>query len=410
MISADAISCLEDADLSKPEKAIKGLIKDRLYASVGEDDPIDVLVADAMDGCAAARIRLSCFLADCAAALRVDPTNKTDSDRFLVPVATHIFAHENAEKLISKLDAIAWAAVIDIAFAVHWHGIGPKQRQVVSANLNGFWESGKALKQLRTELIRNSDEGQAEFDNVKVPIIEAYELHFNKYLRNVAEKWSAGAPCEDAVKARQAALKSIIMEASFKIGGAATSARRFDAGAAPADTGARPICGSLRVCADTRRVEIETPGYHKLFLEPFRDLTGMDVRNLSTISREFGDEDKTLVEIMGKMVVIATYATGPDGTLMEMDFAERTQTITEALKAKDNDDGYGMEDLMKLRIGKDSIRWVHRTAILQKPRAGKRTIAWRFAEVPNKIAEMCVREAMPDGSSVDTPPGGGATI
>jgi hypothetical protein len=164
------------------------------------------------------------------------------------------------------------------------------------------------------------------------------------------------------------------------------------------------------VCADSGRVEIETPGYHKLFLEPFRDLTGMDVVNLSTISREFGDRDKTLVDIMGKMVVAETYASGADGTLRMLDFIERTQEITDMLKAQDIDDGYGMEDLIKLRAGKDGTRWVHRTAILQRPRAGKRTIAWRFAQVPNQIAEMCVREGMPEERSAGTAPLGGASI
>lgn len=413
LVSAEAISSLSAGPgvaLSSDEKAVQRFIEIRAHASVREDDEIDELVAQARAGCASARVRLSCFLADCAAALRLKPTDVTVRGQFLTPVANHIFAHPNAETIVSQLDAIGWAAVIDIAFSIHWHDISSDQRQTISEDLAGRWESGKALKRLHAKLIEDSREGKANYAGVSLEIPEAYRLVLKDYLGDLAENWPSGEPGEDAIETRKTALRGMISNASFQIGRAATKPRSINPRATPLGSETRPICGSLRVCADSGRVEIETPGYHKLFLEPFRDLTGMDVVNLSTISREFGDRDKTLVDIMGKMVVAETYASGADGTLRMLDFIERTQEITDMLKAQDIDDGYGMEDLIKLRAGKDGTRWVHRTAILQRPRAGKRTIAWRFAQVPNQIAEMCVREGMPEERSAGTAPLGGASI
>jgi hypothetical protein len=414
-IAADARSLLEappigfsPPDLSDDEDEIKWHIVN-FDNSALRGGLIERLVADAIRGNDQARVRISCFLADCASALRLEPDNKTVQINFLDPVAKHVFAHEDREALLSQLDAIAWAAVIDIAFAVYWRDINENAQRDIRENLALFWRKGKDLKTLRTDLIKNSDKGKAKYKGLALSIPEAFALRYKDYLSSLATIWSVGDSISEAIEARADALEKMISNASFRIGSERANGRRHDAEAAKADTKARRICGSLRVCADTGRVEIETPGYHKLFLEPFRDLTGMDVVNLRTISREFGDEDKTLVEIMGRMVVRAAYAAEGDGSLKEENFIERTKYVISVLSSNHDDDGFGMEDLIELNDGNNGTRWVHRTAILQKPRAGKRTIAWRFAQVPSRIAEMCIDQPAARGAPTGTRPGAGAS-
>lgn len=416
MIAADARSFLEmelpdpsprdffSTDENKIRSHIVSADNSALY-----DDLIEKLVADAIGGDAKARVRLSCFLADCASALRLAPDKPTVQINFLDPVAKHVFGHADREALLSQLDAIAWAAVIDIAFAAYWRDSDECAKRKICEDLALFWRKGKDLKTLRTDLIKNSDQGQARYRATILPILKAIELSYNDYLKSLAEIWSIGESSPSAIEARAEALGKMISNASFRIGSERANGRCHDAEAAKADTKARHICGSLRVCADTGRVEIETPGYHKLFLEPFRDLTGMDVVNLRTISREFGDEDKTLVEIMGRMVVRAAYAAEGDGSLKEENFIERTKYVISVLSSNHDDDGFGMEDLIELNDGNNGTRWVHRTAILQKPRAGKRTIAWRFAQVPSRIAEMCIDQPAARGAPTGTRPGAGAS-
>lgn len=411
MITADALSFFKAAptgsdtfELSEDEGEIKRHIVNFDNSALRQGS-IETLVADVISGDVEARVRLSCFLADCASALRLEPGIETVRIQFLDPVAKHVFGHEDRETLLSRLDAIAWTAVINIAFAVYWRDMDERAKREICENLKLFWDKGKELKTLRTDLIKNSDKGKAKYNGVDLPITVAFPLRYKDYLTSLATIWSVGDSSTQAIEARAEELRKMISSASFKIGSEGANGNRPDAETAKADMEARRICGSLRVCADTGRVEIETPGYHKLFLEPFRCLTGMDVVNLRTISREFGDEDKTLIEIMGKMVVRAAYAAEGDGPLKGKNFIERTEQVISVLLSNHDDDGFGMEDLIELDDGNDGTRWVHRTAILQKPRAGKRTIAWRFAQVPRRIAEMWIEQSTARGVPTGSRPG-----
>jgi hypothetical protein len=114
------------------------------------------------------------------------------------------------------------------------------------------------------------------------------------------------------------------------------------------------------------------------------------------VRRELGDADRILVEKMGEVVVEACYErvgdhfedTGSGG------FKRRTQHITDKLKDPRWRTYLALDDLLKLRKGKEGYRWVHRIALIRpdydrsEPAIHEHMIAWIFVEVPEDVTKL----------------------
>jgi hypothetical protein len=158
------------------------------------------------------------------------------------------------------------------------------------------------------------------------------------------------------------------------------------------------LTGVLRVQARTMRVELETPGYNQMFLHPFSEITGMNVSNLRSLRREFGDMDGTLVRLMGETVVKECYERfGGEFIESSRSFEERTQFITEQLTGENWDATKGFDDFLVVKKGEKGERWVYRTALIQSRTEGlgdvrqDQVISWRFVEMPPAVGSMITK-------------------
>lgn len=381
-------------------------IRNKLCQASDDYDAIQREVASLVssvsrDNDSASRIKLSAMIARAATSAIIDPKKAEDQVDILIE---ELFSLPEANEIVAKLDAIAWASVIKIGFAMYW------QRELSEADarsiyldsiirdLQNSWLDGKEYRESRVQyLLKDHNRPNVQERNyytyrLKLRTVE--DQHLARISRRAAEAVGRDEPAEESAQS----LKKLVEGASFQIG---KSANSRPSNSSAVDDAGGSICGTLRVFAKDKRVEMDSIGYRKLFLEPFSIITGIDIENLAGVKREFGDQDQNLVELMANLVIEKTYAL-VDGRHEAEEFTNRTEFIHSELAAKQEDDGIGFEDLLKIvRVVPDregvpkqiAGRFVHRTAVLQTFNAEEKenVVSWRFFEVSDEFAHVLLQ-------------------
>jgi hypothetical protein len=284
-----------------------------------------------------------------------------------------LFQKKSSIKIVPKLNAVAWAAILLIA-SYQAKGI------LESDPLIKLWMYGKDLRVRRLNAVTKSwnDVQLLNKKNLNDQKRSSLVEHSAWWINRASEYSRTG----------EIAREQSMEDFAEALGAATFWGRKFDDSKkrSSSDT----LSGVLRVNLIDNRIQLDSPGYSRIFLHPFGLITGMNVSNLNGIRREFGDDDAELVRIMGETVVKDVFVRNDNGYARNgCKFIERTREITELLRDPAWNRENGLDDLL-LVLGVEGDderrfdRWIHRSAIVQQPlRANAdRVISWRFVELP----------------------------
>jgi hypothetical protein len=376
--------CHDGRDLLRARVASKQFPRERLAGRI----------QDGITKCDAAVITMATVASLTAIPPDVsDPADIPGSAKFVLDVLySYLFKAIDGAMVVPTLNAVAWAAIILIA--AHESKFSASDKEL----LRNCWERGRALRQNRLEAISTLAQKADEFDRAKL------DEKIHSLIASDAS-W-----CLDCLPRFE---RSLVVEASPEYRAQEFTQLLHDAtfwgqriiGNPPPLTSSQSLGGVLRVGLENKQVELDSPGYRKMFLEPFTALTGINVRNLNGIKREFGGLDDTLVKFMGEIVVRKVYIPSANGYIWDAQttFEQRTNEIIEALFEAE-DVANGMDDLLLVKRGKgpEEFRWIHRSAIVQGPRrqGGSRLISWRFVEM-SPVAEKMTSDAKAEEMTSD---------
>jgi hypothetical protein len=295
-----------------------------------------------------------------------------------------LFNRTESYQIVPKLNAVAWAAIIIIATK--------EAKEILERkDLARLWRDGLGLRQQRLEYVKQLSQVPGQLSRAN---LDSWKIRF---LKDQVERWINQVPTLYSRMARKS-------DEQFEEFSRAVAHATFW-GTEPGTSDAAPqsetiLGGVLRVNCKSDRVEMDSPGYNRIFLRPFSQITGMNVIDLNGIRREFGGLDRKLVEIMSETVVQQVYVRrGNKYECDNCDFVRRTIEITDRLKNDKWNLEEGMDDFLIVRREDDqqdaSPRLIHRSAIVQKPRkeGADPVISWRFLEMPPIMKSIII---MPD--------------
>jgi hypothetical protein len=319
--------------------------------------------------------RITVVLAFCAAIQRCDGSLPALIRNVLYEA---VFIPHQSHVVVPQLNALAWAAILLISF----DALGPT---IDLTPLGNMWMDGQRLRSDRLDAVSelSADLSRLNRDNL--------EERRHRSLLEHARLWVAKVPT--CVRADAEKTKSHSRDAFVShMAGATfwgTAPQVMSSGSAT--TG---LCGVLMVNLLNNRIEWDSPGYNRIFLHPFSLITGMNVVNLNGIRREFGDNDVELVKIMGETVVREVFVRSEQGFVSHGGaFFQRTHEILEQMRRENWNAEMGLDDLLKV-LCEDGrkTRWVHRSALIYRPRSPNANpiISWRFVEMPANTAELVV--------------------
>lgn len=309
-----------------------------------------------------------------------------------------LFLAIDATTIVPTLNAVAWAAII--LMAARECKFSASDKEV----LRSCWKRGRELRKNRLDAI-STLAGKADgfdkekFDKERLET-NILSLHASdaSWLLDCLPRFERSLVVEASPEYRTQEFTGLLRNAKFWGPRPPVDENQPLDESQPPPISTQSLGGVLRV-QENKQVELDSPGYRKMFLEPFTAITGINVRNLNGIKREFGGLDDKLVQFMGEIVVEEVYIPSPTCYIRdeEKTFAQRTNEITKALlEAKDV--ANGMDDLLWVKRGgkKDGHRWIHRSAIVQEPRShgGSRVISWRFVEMSDVAKKLIVAEKL----------------
>lgn len=300
--------------------------------------------------------------------------------------------HDSAYDLFGKLDAIGWLTLILLTKRVAGLEV---------PTLQNLWKAGRHLRNARVDAL----------SQLPVEALASGRLRelAKEHIDSTVEKHA-----DELNLTNRAAAKEALERASFW---------GRQKGRQPESIASDRLQSELRDCLTgilrvrtTRRgaavegaatkgesqIDLESAGYNRLFLYPFSEITGMNLSSLLDIRREIGEQDSTLVEKMGAVVVTDCFVRAGDRfRLLQSSngsaFQERTDQITARLKSADWRDERGFDDLLRVRAGKEGERWLYRTVGIE-PHHGadgdtdgqlvRLTISWRFVEMPESVKDI----------------------
>ena len=307
--------------------------------------------------------------------------------RILDSLCTNLFDCSKCYDIVPNLNALAWAAILFIAFRSAESLIDPEI-------LSKAWDLGISLRDKRLEAVtRLASEEQLDptatqrHEGLKnLPSEKKLWLEFD------ADWWIKNAQIcmmEDNISRKQHGEQFVASMWDATFWGPEPEIHE--------DVDQQTIlAGVLRVNLATNHIELDSPGYSRIFLHPFSLITKMNVLKLNDIRREFGD-DTELVRIMGETVVGEVFVrSGRRYESIGFKFANRTEDIIKMFRGEKKNwpPENGVDDFLQVRTGPDptEFRWIHRSAIVQKPRRpiADPIISWRFVEMPSAVVEMIV--------------------
>lgn len=293
-------------------------------------------------------------------------------DGFVSYIFGRVFRKNETYRLVPSLNAVAWVAIILIAF---------KQAEVEMDKelLRSSWQFGRDLRERRLEAVTKLAE-QGELNSEALQgLVDEFPVSMARWLLEKTPRGggAGAAPTQE----RERNLVESLTRASFWSRLPNTNG---DEGASAFSA----LSGLLRVRLDNR-VDLDSPGYNRMFLHPFSEITGMKVLDLKGIRREFGESDVELVRIMGKTTVLEIFERGDNSySRTGRTFEERTEAIVNAIKDELWPRERGFDDLLLVRRGTEGTRWIHRSALVQRYHTGERIISWRFVEMPPSVANL----------------------
>lgn len=332
---------------------------------------------------------LTMSLAACAAITACDGKFP---ERVMNVIYENLFESSEGVRRVPGLNCVAWAAILLITFHEAKLIVKPEiSKQLWKFGLDLRKEMLTAVTQYWKDAERLSDSNDRTSE-----IKKNLEAKKRSLLEEHACWWVKNAPTcsrgKGTVKGHHAtAFVDGLVSASFW--GSAPAAKAENSQPAA-------LSGVLRVNLKDSRIQLDSPGYSRIFLHPFSVITGMKVYNLNGIRRQFGEFDAELVRIMGETVVEEVFVRSGNGYVsIGRKFIEQTNKITadlrgitEKLKLSEEPES-GIDDLLKVlrEDGKDT-RWIHRSAIVQRPRRpnAEPVISWRFVEMPSITAALVV--------------------
>lgn len=291
----------------------------------------------------------------------------------------YLFTKIDGEEIIPKMNAIAWASILLLA-SDQVRSLLDKKR------LSALWRSGRKLREERLQSVQQ---------------LSTSHQGLNKADLRERTRRDLGAHADDFLQGRNVFFRDSTLQSDE--GRKKRIVHNLERAAfwgvepqlQPEGNGPQMLGGILRVRTESNKIDMDSPGYNHIFLYPFSRITGMNVINLDGIRREFGDNDKTLVQIMGQTVVRRTFVYKVDGHYVAVEgkdaFAKRTKAITDEIGGKTwKTFELGMNDLLEVAKGEEkATRWVFRSAIAQPPRRpnAESLISWRFIEVPAPLVQ-----------------------
>jgi hypothetical protein len=294
--------------------------------------------------------------------------------------------------LLLQLNSLGWAVTILLADDVLEEDDDDCGLDL--AKMKELWSRGRSLREKRVETITNAPVTDLKGGELQRVVRDQIDQLIDD-VDIAARLLGDGSSSKAAIQA----LKDAIQNSHFWGGVPSPD----DTERAEAST---CVSGVLHVQSPSGKIDIENEGYNRLFLYPFSKLTNMKVYDLKSIRREFGEEDRTLVEKMGAVVVDECFQRIGDRFVScahEDGFKTRTEFITEKLSGRRWPRYLGFDDVLRLRTGNEEnpFRWVHRTALIQPEyesrspaessegtHGGGRTIAWYFVEIPDRMSEL----------------------